>query len=68
MCSCTYTAWEVCEFIIYFVFRHERYIRLFSPVSSNWVTRAMVWFTGKYAEYFDPPKLIAEAQGREGII
>jgi len=45
--------------------RHEKYVRMFAPVSSSWLTRLIAWVMGNFAEYIDAPKTLAEAEGRE---
>jgi B9 domain-containing protein 1 len=45
--------------------KHEKYIRMFAPVSSSWLTRLIAWVTGTFAEYIEAPKTLAEAEGRE---
>nr|ABR27278.1 B9 protein [Nyctotherus ovalis] len=45
--------------------KHERYMRMFSPVSSSWLTRFVAWTTANFADYIDAPKTISETEGRE---
>ncbi|CEM23188.1 unnamed protein product [Vitrella brassicaformis CCMP3155] len=46
--------------------RHVRWLRLYCPVASSWLSRFMGWLTGNRAEYIDP-KTAAHSEGREVV-
>ena len=45
--------------------KHERYIKMFAPICSSWITRMAALITGTHAEYIDAPKTLADGEGRE---
>ena len=47
--------------------RHEKYIKMFSPISSSWWTRFTRLVSGAFGEYINAPKTLSEADERDVI-
>ena len=45
--------------------KHTKYVRMFTPISSNIFSKFFGWVTGAKVEYKDAPKLLAKGEGRE---